>query len=370
MRAQERASQHVLPGGLIVPMLTPLTPEGAIHESATELLIEYVLRERVDGIFILGSAGEGDSLPYELQRDFAELVAARIDGRVPLFLGTMQAGTSQQTDFVRRCPVLEHCAAVVSPVPYYRRLRCAAEVREHYRRLREESGRPVVAYYTPHPSARVLTAPILLRLAEEGRLGGFKDSSGGLELLGELTLGGFNREGVRIYQGEPSLSLRALQAGADGLVVGTANFVPWIFVELLDAVRAGDLELAERCQERILAFRKFARIPTPYSEQGFHYSTFKAGLDVMDFGGGTPCPPYQRLPDDLLSRLRPYFAEAGVPDHAVRALLNCRLSQRARQWAQLRQTVLGAAESRHASQPADEEAVGRGLGAAAVENEG
>jgi 4-hydroxy-tetrahydrodipicolinate synthase len=328
-----------LPPGLIVPMLTPLTPGGDIDETATELLIEFVLREQANGIFVLGSAGEGDSLPLELQRDFAALVAARVGERVPLFLGAMQASTLQQIDFLHSCRVREKYMAVVSPLPFYRRPRCETEVIEHYRRLRGATDRSVVAYRTPHPSAKALTVPVLMHLAESGLLAALKDSSGRIEGFRELIRLGFNESGVRLYQGEPSLSLESLRAGGDGLVVGTANFIPWVFVELRAALRAGDQDRAERCQERVLAFRKFARLATPYSAGGFHFSTFKAGLQVMEFGGGTPCPPYQPLPEDWLPHIRGFFLAAGVREHTVQALRACQLSQRARRWAQVREQV-------------------------------
>ncbi len=350
------AKRPELPDGLIVPILTPLTPSGAIDESASELLIEYLLREQVNGLFVLGSSGEGDSLPTELQYDFAGLVASRVAGRIPLFLGAMQAGTLRQTDFVRRCPSVGHYAAVVAPVPYYRRLRCEAEVIEHYRRLRDDTGQAIVAYGTPHPSAGILTVPVLMRLATSGLLCALKDSSGRIEPFRELIQRGFNRDGLRLYQGEPSLCLDSLKAGANGLIAGTANFIPWVFVELCQAVRTGDDARAAQCHEQILAFRKFARITTPYSAHGFHYSTFKAGLDVMEFGGGTPAAPYQRLPESLLARLQVYFAAAGVREHAVHALLSCELSRRARHWAQLRETVRAgepaAAPQRSTDEPA------------------
>ncbi len=259
------------------------------------------------GIFILGSTGEGDSLSAATQYRFAELVAEVVAGRVPLFLGAMQPSTELGIEFVRACPVLEAFAAIVVGVPYYRGLRCEAEVLEHYRRVHGATDRPVIVYKTPHPASRVLSVDTLLRLALEDGIIAYKDSSGRLDHIEELVSHGMNRGGFRMFQGEPALSRASLVIGADGLIPGTANFIPHVFVALYDAVWAGNDALASAAQREILRFRQFARMPTPFSSRGFHFSTFKAGLDAIGFGGGRPAPPYQPLPAELLERIREHF---------------------------------------------------------------
>src|ERR1051325_8936169 len=67
--------EQVLPAGLIIPTLTPLTPEGEIDEFATRCLIEYLIEGGADALFLLGSTGEGDSLSLKNQYRYVELVA-------------------------------------------------------------------------------------------------------------------------------------------------------------------------------------------------------------------------------------------------------------------------------------------------------
>ena len=312
--------KRALPGGVIVPLLTPLDATGRIDERAAECLLDYVLGAGVHGIFILGSTGEGDSLSQATQHRFAEFVASVVKDRAPLLLGAMQPGTEAVIDFLKACPVPQAFRAAVVGVPYYRFLHCEAEVRDHFRRIHEATGMPLVVYNFPHPSSRVLTPDIVARLMEYEGIVGYKDSSGQLGELQEFLVRRPARSDLCVYQGDPALSLASLAIGCDGLIPGTANFIPAVFVELYRAFRTGDAATATRCQAAVFRFRGFARVATPFRASGFHFSTFKAGLDVMGFGGGTPAPPYQALPAALLPRLREYFHAHGVLEQSARVL--------------------------------------------------
>ena len=93
---------------------------------------------------------------------------------------------------------------------------------------------------------------------------------------------------------------------------GPGNFIPHLFRRLLVAFRDNDQQRATELQNEINEFRQFARQPKPFVESGFHFSTFKAGLDVMGIGGGTPALPYQPLPKEFHDALRPFFVAAGA----------------------------------------------------------
>jgi 4-hydroxy-tetrahydrodipicolinate synthase len=45
--------------GVIPPMITPLTPHGDVDVAAIPPLVAHLLSGGVDGIFVLGTSGEG-----------------------------------------------------------------------------------------------------------------------------------------------------------------------------------------------------------------------------------------------------------------------------------------------------------------------
>ena len=58
--------------GVVVPMVTPVNGAGHIDEPAVERLVDHLLVGQVDGIFVLGTTGEGGAvLPAERDRSRA-----------------------------------------------------------------------------------------------------------------------------------------------------------------------------------------------------------------------------------------------------------------------------------------------------------
>lgn len=53
--------------GAIVPLITPITTEGKLDEPALRRLIDHVVSGGVQGIFVLGSTGEGPSVPRSMR---------------------------------------------------------------------------------------------------------------------------------------------------------------------------------------------------------------------------------------------------------------------------------------------------------------
>ena len=54
--------------GTVVPMVTPITAAGALDESAVARLVETLIDGGVNGVFVLGTTGEGANVPKPLRR--------------------------------------------------------------------------------------------------------------------------------------------------------------------------------------------------------------------------------------------------------------------------------------------------------------
>jgi len=54
--------------GVIVPLLTPFTADGHVDEESLRRLTNHVIDGGVNGVFIMGTTGEFQYLPYEAQR--------------------------------------------------------------------------------------------------------------------------------------------------------------------------------------------------------------------------------------------------------------------------------------------------------------
>jgi 4-hydroxy-tetrahydrodipicolinate synthase len=67
--------------GIIPPMVTPLRDRDQLDVAGLERLVEHILAGGVNGLFILGTTGEGPSLSYRLRRELVERVCRPGAGR-------------------------------------------------------------------------------------------------------------------------------------------------------------------------------------------------------------------------------------------------------------------------------------------------
>ena len=77
--------------GIIPPLLTPLQDDESIDANGTRRLIEYALSGGVNGIFVLGTAGEGALLDLRRRRQLVETACDAVKGRVPLLVGVLDS---------------------------------------------------------------------------------------------------------------------------------------------------------------------------------------------------------------------------------------------------------------------------------------
>src|SRR5665213_4068250 len=103
--------------GIITPLVTPLI-RGALDCAALERLIEHVVTGGVNGIFILGTTGEGPSLSYALREEMIRKTCELVRGRVPV-LASVSDTVLVESERVEEIAADAGADAVVLAPPYY-----------------------------------------------------------------------------------------------------------------------------------------------------------------------------------------------------------------------------------------------------------
>ena len=75
------------PGGVVVPMVTPVTADGRLDEPAVDRLVDFLVAGGVDGIFVMGTTGEGISIPHIHRLELVDRAVARVNGRAKVYAG-------------------------------------------------------------------------------------------------------------------------------------------------------------------------------------------------------------------------------------------------------------------------------------------
>jgi 4-hydroxy-tetrahydrodipicolinate synthase len=242
--------------GIIVPLLTPFTADGHVDEESLRRLTNHVIEGGVNGIFVMGTTGEFQYLPYEAQRFAIEVVIDEVKDRVLVAAG-ITGGSIEETvrnlTAIGAMPKPPH-AAVVAPLCYHSN----RKLPQHMERISAISTLPVLLYnnigIVKRRWKRKDIIPALAgRMAALENVVGLKDSSGNMEYLAQVLL--HRSPTFRVFQGDEILILPALKGGAAGAVPSMGNILPELYAGLYRSFKKGDLEAAETYQQRIIALR-------------------------------------------------------------------------------------------------------------------
>ena len=274
--------------GVIVPMITPLTTGGEVDQAAIERLVTHLLASGVDGIFVLGSSGEGPWLTASQRQQVIGETARVAAGRAPILAGLLEPSTGRTIEALRMAEDAGADAVVVTS-PYYFGVDAAAQIC-HVETICASCALPVVLYNIPQNTHNPLTPATIRQLLEIDNLVAIKDSTGNWQHFEELLELRASKPGLRVFQGDEKLAARALLAGADGVVPGLGNLAPRLFSQIVASTRAGDKEMALSLQERVNSLWEL-------HTYGFWLACLKYAASLLEFGGGATCGGANTLAD-------------------------------------------------------------------------
>ncbi|GAA4798860.1 dihydrodipicolinate synthase family protein [Streptomyces ziwulingensis] len=301
-------------GGVIPPVLTPLTPTGEVDADSMRRLTDHLIGAGVHGLFLLGSSGEAAHLTDAQRLTALETAVDTAAGRVPVLAGVIDTSTPRV--LARAADAARAGAdALVATAPFYARTH-PVEVADHFRRLRTGAGLPLFAYDIPVAVHTKLPRGLVLDLAADGTLAGLKDSSGDEGSLRRLLLAlRRTTSGFSVLTGSELTVDGALLAGADGVVPGLGNVDAAGFVRLYEAARAGDWPAARAEQDRLAALFSLTEAGDP-ARMGAGSSALGAFKAAAHLLGLLDCPataaPQVPLDEAAVARVRTHLAEAGL----------------------------------------------------------
>ncbi len=207
--------------GTGVPLLTPFDREGTLQEDYLRELVAWVQERGVDFIVPCGSNSEAELMSVDERARVVEIVVEEAD--VPVLAGTGHPGfheTLRQTNLAAAAGA--DAALVVTPFYYSHGDESMAD---YYRSIADESPLPVYLYSVPAYTKVVLSPEVVGELADHENIAGIKDSSGNLTRLQRERAYTEDAE-FDLLVGSGGIYAAALDAGADGGVLGLANVAP------------------------------------------------------------------------------------------------------------------------------------------------
>jgi 4-hydroxy-2-oxoglutarate aldolase len=290
--------------GVLVPVTTPFDPvTGDLAPVPLRENARAYLAAGAAGIVAAGSTGEASLLD---ETEFRQIVEWLRDVVPPERAFVVGAGRESTRAAVEACRVAGECGAdavLVRAPAYYGSSLSPAALTDHFRRIADASPVPVLLYNIPKYTHLAISDRLLAALADHENVAGAKDSSGDLKNFAAYTQAAprwahFMGSGVHLYA--------ALELGAVGGILASANPATALACSVWEAWTAGDRVAAGAAQERLTPVNKLV-----VGELGV--PGVKAALDAVGRAGGPVRPPLANLGATDRDRIATTLKASGVP---------------------------------------------------------
>ncbi|MFM9865337.1 MAG: dihydrodipicolinate synthase family protein [Micropepsaceae bacterium] len=228
--------------GVFPAATTQFKPGLEVDYEATQRMQDALVKDGVDGLVILGTVGEGNSLDAEEKRKLIGTTVEAARGRVPVIVGVSEMTTPRGAALARDAEKLGASGLMVLPAMVY--VPTEEELVTHFRTIADATALPIMLYNNP-PAYRVsISLDTLKRLAEQANIVCIKESAPDTRRFTDIA----NALGDRfvVFAGLDDVALEGAVLGARGWVSGLTNAFPKESLALWRAATAGDLETARK----------------------------------------------------------------------------------------------------------------------------
>jgi 4-hydroxy-tetrahydrodipicolinate synthase len=244
-------------------------------------LRDYQIDGGTRALVVAGSTGEAAALDEGEYSALLEAAVAHVGGRVPVLAGTGLSATRKTIAQTRRARAAGIDAALVVTPAYVRPTQ--EGMYRHFCEVAEHGGLPVVLYNIPARTACDLLPETVARLAAHGNIIGIKEAVTDAARMSALLENA--SENFRVLSGDDPTALRAMNAGAHGVISVVANVVPRLFADLCAAALSGNTQTAQAVDARLRPLYALLGIePNPIplkwclAELGFGEATLRLPL--------------------------------------------------------------------------------------------
>ena len=284
--------------GLVAATFTPFHPDGTLHLDAIPGVVEQLVAQRIAGLYVLGSTGEGVLLTHEERCRAAEAFVRAAGGSIPVIVQVGSESPVQSRDLAAHAQrVGADAISAVSPV-YFKPDGEAALVATMAQIAGGAPELPFYYYHIPVITGLAASALGFLQLASENHriptLRGMKFTAPAVHEYQACIEWAEGR--YEMFWGMDEMLLSALAAGGQAAVGSTYNFAAPVYHRLRQSFADGDLTAARHYQSQAQSLvRTFVRYGPRRSQ--------KAIMQMIGLDCGPPRLPVEPLPAEQFRQL-------------------------------------------------------------------
>jgi dihydrodipicolinate synthase/N-acetylneuraminate lyase len=290
--------------GVLLPIITPFDEKIRVDEQVMRQLVDFHIKAGVQGLFVLGSTGQGPAMTVDERKQAAAIALDQAKSRVPVVIHVGTADTGSTVELAEHAAAHKADAVAIVP-PYYYSDHSEFEIIKHYKAVHKAVSLPIFIYENPKYSGISIPPGFAVRVKEQvPALNGIKVAYGQGALLEYVRL----LPEVSVFTGNADL-FGLVPFGVAGMINPPTSFVPELCVELFKALDNKDYRRAVEAQKRVdtaarlvaSRLRKYGRVPLQevFRMRGFAVKRF-------------PKWETEQMPKDEVVKLERELRDAGI----------------------------------------------------------
>lgn len=228
--------------GIWPAMFTPVDIGGEPAYDQIEKIVELLISQDLDGLYILGSSGQGVLFNEQQRKKIAEFVCKKVNGRIPVIV---QVGALTTTESIRLAKHSENCGATgissVGPIYY---ANTADMALEHYRKIAMATDLPFFPYQLGENSMPGNTLEFVKKLLEIPHIAGMKLTTA--NLLEISLIHNYAGDNLMLFSGADELFCHALLCGTVGAIGSTYNLWGVACKKIMNVFIKGNYKLTKQ----------------------------------------------------------------------------------------------------------------------------
>ncbi|HHT65351.1 MAG: N-acetylneuraminate lyase [Caldicoprobacterales bacterium] len=279
--------------GLFPALATPFLDNENIDENGVEKLVQTLVQQGADGLYVCGSSGESILLSIQERKTILEIAIAAAKGRVPVIA---HIGSQRTSDTIELAKHAQSCgAAAISALPpiYYKYT--LSELINYYLEVMNSVSLPFIVYNAPALTGIFFDKSNINEIFIHPNAFGMKFTSYDSYRMQRLMA---QYPDKVIINGHDETYLCTLALGVKCAIGSTLNFALSKFKKIKQDFESGNLKAARRGQDEV------NQIVDAMIEIGV-FRGIKAMLTLLELPAGNCRKPFAPISKQELDKLVP-----------------------------------------------------------------
>lgn len=293
--------------GVLIPVITPFHEDSTVDESILRQLVDFYVSASIQGLFALGSSGQGPAMSADERKATAEVIIDQAGGRTPVIIHVGTADTPTTVELAKHAAEAGADAIGVIP-PYYYCDAPQSAILEHFKAVSDAAPLPIFIYENPKYCGISISPEFGVTLKREvPAIRGMKVAYGAGAMADYVKL---FPDDVSVFTGNADIFGLA-PFGVAGMINPPTSSVPELCVALYQALEAKDYAKAADLQGKVNAITQMFIATQKRHGRGTIAEMFRIrGIPVKRFPRWETAP----LPDDAKKTIRRAYQHVGILD--------------------------------------------------------